>query len=190
MSSPRGKLSPAIAIEYFKAAIAYQISANRLYEQIDSQTLKKLPLRDPIYFLYHHAVELALKSCLLSHGLSVRSGHSIGAFFERCRTKGFLGIDDDEHHELHLMQGLVVFLDAADYGRGYRYARQNDIRPRLPWVQEVIGKLIAAVEPHVEAWAKKNGIAGPSEPYSATKRLHFFGKPAHTKQPRPSKPGP
>ena len=161
MSSPK---TPSLAIEYFKEAMAYQISANRLYEQIDSQTLKKLPLRDPIYFLYHHTVELALKACLLSHGLSVRSGHSIEAFFERCRTIGFLGIDD-EHRE---MQGLVVFLDAKDYGQGYRYAGQGDFRPDLPWVQEVIGKLIAAVEPHVEAWAKKNGIAGPSEPYSPT----------------------
>jgi hypothetical protein len=44
MPSPK-KLSPAIAIEYFKEAVAYQISADRLYEQIDSQTLKKLPLR-------------------------------------------------------------------------------------------------------------------------------------------------
>ena len=64
MSSPK---EPSLTIEYFKEAIAYQISADRLYEQIDSQTLKKLPLRDPIYFLYHHAAELALKACLLSH---------------------------------------------------------------------------------------------------------------------------
>jgi HEPN domain-containing protein len=187
--SPRRKQSPAIAIEYFKEAVAYQISADRLYEQIDSQTLKKLPLRDPIYYLYHHASELALKACLLSHDLSVRSGHSIGAFFERCRTRGFLGIDD-EHHELHLIHLLMIFLDATDYGKGYRYARENDFRPTLRWVQEVVGKLIAAVEPHVEAWAKKKGIAGPSEPYSATKRWHFFGKPTLTKQPRPLKPGP
>ena len=185
MPSPK-KLSPAIAIEYFKEAVAYQISADRLYEQIDSQTLKTLPLRDPIYFLYHHASELALKACLLSHDLSVRSGHSIGAFFERCRTRGFLGIDD-EHREIH---HLMVFLDATDYGEGYRYAGQNDFRPDLPWVQEVIGKLIAAVEPHVETWAKKNGITGPSEPYSATKLWHFFGKPTYTTQPRPLKPGP
>src|SRR6266403_4132544 len=97
MSSPK---EPSLAIEYFKEAIAYQISADRLYEQIDSQTLKKLPLRDPIYFLYRHAAELALKACLLSHDLSVRSGHSIGAIFERCRKKGFLGMDD-EHLEMH-----------------------------------------------------------------------------------------
>jgi hypothetical protein len=34
MSSPK---DPSLAIEYFKEAIAYQISADRLYEQIDSQ---------------------------------------------------------------------------------------------------------------------------------------------------------
>jgi len=183
MSSPK---TPSLAIEYFKEAIAYQISANRLYEQIDSQTLIKFPLRDPIYFLYHHAAELALKACLLSHDLSVRSGHSIGAFFERCRKERFLGMDD-EHLEMH---NLMVFLDATDKGEGYRYAGQSDFRPDVPWVQEVIGKLIAAVEPHVKAWAKKKGIAGPSEPYSATKLWHFFGKPTYTKQPKPLKPGP
>ena len=42
----RKKQSPVIAIEYFKEAVAYQISADRLYEQIDSQTLKKTAGRE------------------------------------------------------------------------------------------------------------------------------------------------
>ena len=59
MSSPK---EPSLAIEYFKEAIAYQISVDRLYEQIDSQTLKKLPLRDPIYFFYHIEQQVAALS--------------------------------------------------------------------------------------------------------------------------------
>ena len=185
MSSPI--VEPSRAIEYFKEALAYQFQADRLYECIDSQTLKKLPLRDPIYFLYHHAAELALVACLLSHNFRVRRGtHSIGGLFEQCRKKHLLGTVD-EHHEI---QGLMVFLDGRDYGQRYRYAGQDDFRPDLPWVQEIVGKLIAAVEPHVETWANAHGIAGPSEPYSATKLWHFFGKPFITKQPIPLKPGP
>lgn len=172
-------IDPSLAMENFKAAIAYQISADRLVEQIDSQTLKKFPLRDPIYYLYLQAAELALQACLLSHDLPVEKRHGFGVLLERCRSERFLGTDDD-HRE---MQGLMAFLDPEDKGVRYRYPTgQNDIRPDLSWVQEVIGKLIAAVEPHVEAWAKKNGIAGPSEPYSPTKRWHFFGKPVVTKQ--------
>jgi hypothetical protein len=180
------------AMEYFKKAVAYQLSADRLYEQIDQpiRTLplrdpRMLPLHDPIYFLYHHATELALKACLMSHNLSVRRGHRIEALFERWRTGRFLGADA-EHREMH---NLMVFLDADDNGQGYRYAGQRDISPQLGWVQEAIGKIIAAVEPHLETWAKNNGVTGPSAPYSVTKIRLVVGKGVgYVRRPRPSKP--
>jgi hypothetical protein len=45
MSSPK---EPSLAMEYFKEALAYQISADRLYELIAPQPRIGLPLSDPI----------------------------------------------------------------------------------------------------------------------------------------------
>jgi hypothetical protein len=66
-------------------------------------------LRDPTYYLYHHATELVLKACLLSHDLHKTGRHNIGALFELCRTNKFLGLNDD-HFELH---GLIVLLEGV-----------------------------------------------------------------------------
>ena len=52
---------------YLDAARGYQSAADRLLLSIESG--EKLLIRDPTYFLYAHAVELALKACLLSCGL-------------------------------------------------------------------------------------------------------------------------
>jgi hypothetical protein len=49
---------------YFDAARGYQSAADRLLLSIESG--EKLLIRDPAYFLYAHALELALKACLLS----------------------------------------------------------------------------------------------------------------------------
>jgi HEPN domain-containing protein len=128
-----------MAMELFKEALAYQVSADRLYERLAPQPRIGLPLSDPVYFLYHHAVELALKACLLSHNLRPRKVHGVGELFERCEPRACLGIDD-EHHEMH---NLMVFLDGADKGMGYRYAGRNGFVPQLEWVQEVARKLMA-----------------------------------------------
>jgi hypothetical protein len=97
-----------------------------------------------------------------------------------------LGIDD-EHHEMH---NLMVFLDGTDKGMGYRYAGRNGFVPQLEWVQEVVRKLMAEVEPHLENWAKTNGAAGLSGPLQVTRLRYALGKPTYTKQPKPLKPGP
>lgn len=179
-------IQPSQTMEYYKAALAYQDSADRLHELLPVQPRIGLPLSDPVYFLYHHAAELALKACLMSHSLPVRSGHNTGALFERCRREKLLGIVD-VHREMH---NLMVFLDAGDNGQGYRYARQSDFVPELAWVQEVVRKLIADVKPQVEHWAKINGFPGLTEPDKITRLRYAFGKPIYTKQPKPLKPGP
>jgi HEPN domain-containing protein len=183
MSSPK---EPSPAMEYFKEALAYQISADKLLGLIAPQPRIGLPLSDPIYFLYHHAAELALQACLLAHNLPERKGHSIGALFEQCRKKHLLGTVD-EHREMH---NLMVFLDGKDYGKGYRYARQNDFVPELAWVQEGVRQLIADVEPHLKAWGKNNGVTGPWDPHTVTRLRYALGKPTYTKQPKPLKAGP
>jgi HEPN domain-containing protein len=175
------------SLELFKEALAYQVSADRLYEQLAPQPRIGLPLSDPVYFLYHHAAELALKACLRSHNLRPGKAHGVGELFQRCRTTGLLGIDD-EHRDMH---NLLVVLDGGrDEGRGYRYASRNGFVPELEWVQEAVRKLMADVKPHLENWAKSNGIADPWDPNTVTRLRYALSKPTFTKQPKPLKPGP
>ncbi len=161
----------------------YPISERRRYLSSGAKSLgNSLSLRDPTYYLYHHATELALKACLLSHDVHNTGRHNIGDLFERCRTNKFLGLND-AHFELH---NLIVLLEGGNSRNRYRYAVENNhFAPALPWVQEAVGQLFEAVEPQVLAWAKKNNDL----PAPSTKWL-YFGKPSYEKQPVPSKPGP
>jgi hypothetical protein len=81
---------------YFDAAKAYQAAADRLLQS--SEDKEGLPIRDPTYFLYAHAVELALKACLLSHDFdpagSGSAGHGIIGFYNECLTHKIIVTDD------------------------------------------------------------------------------------------------
>jgi hypothetical protein len=119
----------------------------------------------PVYFLYHHAVELALKACLLSHGAAIptrRDGHDISASFDACRAKGFLKLKNDEPSP----KPLIAFLSAGTDGIVYRYPKEESRHglPHLTWVDEVTVQLIEAISPDVSIWAKKNNVSRPSIP--------------------------
>jgi hypothetical protein len=81
---------------YFDAARGYQSAADRLLLSIESG--EKLLIRDPAYFLYAHAVELALKACLLSCGFDPASsgpaGHGIEGLHRECLGHKLLGTND------------------------------------------------------------------------------------------------
>jgi HEPN domain-containing protein len=168
------------AMACFEKAIQFRNAAHKLLQVMKSPD-NLLPFRDPTYFLYHHATELALKACLLSHGLS-RRGHNIGALFELCRANKFLGLND-VHFELH---NVIVLLGGGNRWERYRYAGvNNNVTPDLPWVHEAVAQLFEAVKPQVIAWATNNSAL----PAPSTNWLSF-GKPSYVKQPVPSKPGP
>ena len=50
---------------YLEAAKDYQVAADHLMLGV-----RRLTTFDPVYFLYAHAIELALKSCLLAHDIA------------------------------------------------------------------------------------------------------------------------
>jgi hypothetical protein len=165
------------AMAVFEKATAYRSAADNLLEVMKSPG-NSLSLRDPTYYRYHHATELVLKACLLSHNLH-KTGHKIGTLFELCRKNKFLGLND-AHCELH---NLIVLLEG---GGRYRYAAVNGrFGPDLRWVHEALGQLFEAVEPQVIAWAKnESGLPAPSTIWLC------LGKPSYEKQAVPSKPGP
>jgi HEPN domain-containing protein len=115
-------------MQYFEQALAYRSSANELYDMLPGQPRTGLPLSDPVYFLYHHAAELALRACLQADGVPNRKGtHKIAALFAKCRRRGLLGAGD-QHHEMH---NLLVFLGGKSFGNEYRYAGPNGPRSSL-----------------------------------------------------------
>ena len=81
---------------YFDAARGYQSAADRLL--LSTESGEKLLIRDPTYFLYAHAVELALKACLLSRGFNPPRrgpvGHRIDGLYHECRGHNLLGATD------------------------------------------------------------------------------------------------
>lgn len=155
-------LDPSQAMEFFELARAYQYSANKLLDQLPPKPRIGLPLSDPIYFLFYHSTELALKACLLSDAAPVKQRHGIRELFQNCQTRQLLDIVDG-HHELY---NLIVFLgglrddNKEDHGIGYRYASRNGLAPDLEWVRDGVRELIAKITPLLEIWTDANGIAG------------------------------
>lgn len=146
MSSSNDALLKDHAQGCFDEAGAFRSAGDTLIQMLTSPG-NTLPLRDPVYFLYHHATELALKAFLLSRGLPVprvgKDGHEIGALFDRCRTNGLLG-PADENSEL---RAFVYLLAKGNLKNSYRYAGE-DIDSAIPdfaWVREAVGELFEAV---------------------------------------------
>lgn len=115
---------------------------------------ESLPLRDPTRLLYHHAVELALKACLLASGLSIpigRAGHEITGLYSDCREHGLLG--DNEYYDMH---NLIALLESRSFGQRSRYAAEpdQDSMSDLDRHQGSVAMLIGNVKPKVSAWTE------------------------------------
>ena len=163
----------------FEEASAYRCAADKLLQVMQSPG-NSLPLRDPTYFLYHHAIELILKACLLSHGLH-KTGHNIRVLSEFCRTNRFLSLDD-----VHFG---IALLESGNIWNRYRYAVEKNtlMYTALSSVHKVVGRLFEAVEPQVIAWATNNSdVPAPSTIW----RYLLLDEAVTVKQPVPSKPGP
>ena len=172
---------------YFNAAKGYQAAADRLLQVIEAR--EGLPVRDPTCFLYAHAVELALKACLLARGFdparSGSKGHLIGEHYDDCRRHKLLGMKDPDQET----NNLIYFLGTGNECHQYRYPDKPKVPrgfPDLSWTSEVVGRLISEVEPHVAAWV----AAHPASPAPSTRKF-ALGKPTYTKNPfPPTRPGP
>jgi HEPN domain-containing protein len=147
---------------YFAAAKGYQAAADRLMQAMDAG--EGLRVRDPTYFLYAHAVELALKACLLACGFnppaSGKKGHTIEKLYAECSSHKLLGMDDADRG----MIKLIHHLGTGNECHEYRYPDRPKVprvSPDLPWTREVVGRLMAEVEPHVGAWVAANPV-GPA----------------------------
>jgi HEPN domain-containing protein len=71
---------PSVAA-FFTMAREYHRAANTLFPIAKD-------VRSPIYFLYAHTLELALKAYLGSHGHPVPRIHDLESLFKRCQKAG------------------------------------------------------------------------------------------------------
>jgi hypothetical protein len=158
----------AHASSFLGGARQYQKAANLLYEADNS-------LRNPIYFLYMHAIELALKAFLRAANVPIVAGgkrnhHRLTELYEDCRKLG-LRIGPDDQFDIGNVAGL---LEGANEEQGLRYFKATSSSfPELPWTRDVVEKLLKAVEPSVTKKAEADSIV----PGRAVKLDFTFSKP-------------
>jgi hypothetical protein len=97
---------------FFQLACQYKNAADLLSKRFELGTTN-LPIREPIYFLYHHAAELVLKAFLTSRSKRTSSSHGIEALYEASRKEGLI-VKEDHDLEVH---NLIHLLGRVD---GYR----------------------------------------------------------------------
>ena len=111
---------------------------------------------EPNYFLYFHTIELALKAFLRSHNRPIprgQKGHKLADLYERCRELGLVVVGPDDNLGIGNIVSMLEFSNEFQ-GLRYYYPVRGMSAPSLDWTREVVGQLIEAVEPHVEACSK------------------------------------
>ena len=144
------------AVSFLGMARNYKKAADLLFEN-------EKTLSTPTYFLYAHAVELALKAFLRAQGLPIASDrkqkhHRRKDLYDECRGLG-LKIDKDDFTNA---RNVFSLLDSADQEQGLRYFRANCGRiPEINWTRQTVEALIKAVEPSVKKKSDADGfVAG------------------------------
>ncbi len=136
---------------FLNLARQYQKAASRLLTSVESEKKGSqiVPLSDPIYFLYFHTVELALKAFLRFHGQDVprgQEGHDIVELHRQCQSLG-LRLSADPHG----LQNIVTLLASGNDDHGFRYFNlKSSALPDLPWTRDVVDSLIQVVRECVD----------------------------------------
>ena len=130
---------------FVNGARAYLEAAVRLTPEGTSADHVSLNL-DPVYFLYLHAAELALKGYVRGHGRIApnrrHSGHQLAALLTDCEDLG-LGKNADVRRARH---NVVYLLGHANKNQGLRYfTLESQNYPSLAWTRKVIGGLVREV---------------------------------------------
>jgi hypothetical protein len=139
----------AHAIAFLNSAREYHDAANELFVIADArpQIQNRRQFNNPLYLLYSHTIELALKAFLRTHN-KTRHHHFLTKLYSESRDFGLV-IGAQDKFEIG---NIVSLLDSANKGQGLRYFNFETVTTTdLPWVREVTAELMRAVEPHVLA---------------------------------------
>jgi hypothetical protein len=141
------KKQEAHAIAFFNLAGEYHDAANELFVIADArqQTKDRRKFDSPVYLLYFHTIELALKAFLRTHN-KTRKHHNLTKLYSDSRDLGLVIGSQDKFQ----IGNIVSLLDSANKDQGLRYFNLGTVTTAdLPWVREVTAELMRAVEPHV-----------------------------------------
>lgn len=105
------------------------------------------PLRgraeSPLYFLYTHTLELALKAYLRSHGRRVARTHKLPRLLQLCADDG-LRVHFDLRNVIHL-------LESENKEHGFRYfVFAATGKPEITYLREVVDDLMTVVVEEVK----------------------------------------
>ena len=145
-SESQNRTIKATAMEWFQLARKYHEAADLL--------LQHRAAGEPTYFLYFHTIELALKAFLRSHNRPIprgQKGHKLTDLYERCRELRLVVVGPNDHLGIG---NIVSMLEFSNESQGLRYIERGMSAPSLDWTREVVGQLMEAVEPHVDACSK------------------------------------
>jgi len=146
------KLPEPPAEAFLNMARQYHIAANTLFSVARDNA-------SPVYFLYTHTIEFALKAYLRSLGCSVPrgpQGHDLHFFLQECRAKGLRTTRDLAH--------VIRLLLSEDKGYGFRYfdpaesattavppsERTSIGIPEISYLRQVVDDLMLTVTEKVE----------------------------------------
>jgi HEPN domain-containing protein len=138
MTTPKKRVEESPAEAFLSRARQYHLAATTLlplYQQVES----------PLYFLFTHALELALKAYLRSHGLPTPrgpQGHALRDLLEQCYRNGLqVGCD---------LQNVVQLLESENSRHGFRYFLfEGTARPEINYLREVVDELMQVIEEEV-----------------------------------------
>jgi HEPN domain len=134
---------------FLNMARDYADAANELFMIADARPKIQgypLPLSSPLYLLYSHAAELALKAFLQAKNVRPPKTHELAKLYAESRDLGLVIGPEDRFQ----IGNIVSLLDSGNKDHGFRYFNlESCTTVDLSWVREVIPELIRAVEPHV-----------------------------------------
>jgi HEPN domain-containing protein len=154
-------IEDARPMAFLNMARQYHAAAEHLFELRGS-------LNNPVYHLYFHTAELALKAFLESHNVRTKKTHLLTELYVECRTHGLvIGTDDRTQ-----LSNVMTMLENGNEYQGFRYFNpESRFKPELGWTREVVSELMKVVEHRVEEHAQ-------TKPKPPTYKFDFImGKP-------------
>lgn len=153
------------AADFLNFAREYLSAANRLLDSGGEDSTNPYRAGAPIYFLYFHAVELALKAFLRSFNRPIPkgpAGHNLRERYKECRDLG-LAISPEDRFASTLgpfageLGNIVTLLEAGNEDHAFRYGKQvrAELRASLPWIRDVVEQLILSTGAHLQAHSPK-----------------------------------
>jgi hypothetical protein len=144
---------------FLNSAREYADAANELFIVANARPKihgRHLPLSNPLYFLYSHATELAFKAFLEAKNRPTRQyQHKLIKLYEECCTLGLV-VGKDDSMGIRNISSLLATWNTYEGSRYFNL--ESNARPELSWISEIIGELIRAVEPHVQADAPREAV--------------------------------